>query len=328
MRLTSIEASDFLSFEELSFDLDPGLNVVVGPNGAGKSNLVRILDLVTNALEWSDGNAARAEAELSRYATSRRQGATGHGFSVRVGVELDQSWERHLIVSFVRAAAISAVLALTSDEARDGEIRQEITEDSLQAFFRGKLAITFDARPGGGWEVGYEFDHVGTGYCYMLRGRASDGLIVSGRLAPGQSHGRGGPILVSRLLPQGYDQPFSFDLASLLPTADGDARLDIEPFDQARLTPTLREFAELAEVDVTQRRVYTLASILRRIVRGSLVIRADQRLPPREEYPPAALATQPPLTDVSLGDRGWPGGANPAGRRGPLGGGHAQRGDR
>jgi len=164
VRLTSIEASDFLSFEELSFDLDPGLNVVVGPNGAGKSNLVRILDLVTNALEWSDGNAARAEAELSRYATSRRQGATGHGFSVRVGVELDQSWERHLIVSFVRAAAISAVLALTSDEARDGEIRQEITEDSLQAFFRGKLAITFDARPGGGWEVGYEFDHVGTGY--------------------------------------------------------------------------------------------------------------------------------------------------------------------
>jgi chromosome segregation ATPase len=42
MRLTHIQARDFLSFGEFSLnDLDPQLNVIVGPNGAGKSNVVR-----------------------------------------------------------------------------------------------------------------------------------------------------------------------------------------------------------------------------------------------------------------------------------------------
>jgi hypothetical protein len=298
VRVTSIEATDFLSFEELSLSLDSGLNVIVGPGGTGKSTVVRILDLVTQVVDWSETSDARTQTALGQYASALRHDATGHGFCVRVGVELDQPEERQRIVTFVRAAAMSALLGLTSDQTRDDEVRHAITEQHLHSLFRGKLAVTFDARLGGGWSVGYEFAYDSRSYCYVLRGLPPAGQIVPGPLAPSHPPYQSGRTLTPRMLPQGTDQPVSFDLASLLPANDA-ASLVVDPFDPSRLTPTLREFAEFAEADLTQPRYYTLASMLRPILHGSLILRTDQRLPPRQDYDPTALGTQPPLTDPS-----------------------------
>ncbi len=298
MRLTAIEAADFLSFENLVFTLDPGLNVVVGPGGSGKSTLVRVLDLVVRALDSTELGAARL---LEEYASAQRHDATGPGLCVRVGVELDQPSERQAMVTFVRAAVMSALPDGVADKYRDAydeQVRDVISEHHLRPLFRGKLAVAFDARPEGGWSVAYEFFYNGRWSCYMLLGRPSAGQIVPGPLTPGHPPGQGGPHLFDWLRPQGGDR-LDFDLASLLPGDDGTITLTVGLLDPSRLTPSLREFAILAEADVTVSRYYTLAPMLRRVLRAALVLRTDQRLPPRQDYNPAVLGTQPPLTDPS-----------------------------
>lgn len=299
MRLTAIEATDFLSFENLTFTLDPGLNVVVGPGGSGKSTLVRVLDLVVRALDSTQPGAARPTEE---YASAQRHDATGPGFCVRVGVELDQPSERQAMVTFVRAAVMSGLPDGVADKDRDAydeQIRDAVGEQDLLGLFQGRLAVAFDARPGGGWSVGYEFFHDDRWYCYMLAGRASAGQIVPGPLTPGHPPAQGGPQLLDRLRSRGGGDRLVFDLAALLPADDGTITLTVGPLDPSRLTPSLRGFATLAEADVTERRFYTLALVLRSVLRGALVLRTDQRPPPQQQYVPAALGTQPPLTDPS-----------------------------
>ena len=74
MRLTHIEADDFLSFSELRLDgLDPKLSVIVGPNGAGKSNIVRIVDLLVLALTWSSDR--EPGERMRKYAEAGRRGS-------------------------------------------------------------------------------------------------------------------------------------------------------------------------------------------------------------------------------------------------------------
>ncbi len=298
MRLTAIEATDFLSFDNLTFTLDSGLNVVVGPGGSGKSTLVRVLDLVVRALDSAETGDAHV---LEEYTSALRHDASGPGFCVHVAVELDQPSERQAMVSFVRAAVMSVLPDGVPDKDRnayDEQIREAISEQHLLGLFRGRLAVAFDARPGGGWSFAYEFSHDDSWSCYMLAGRPSAGQIVPGPLTPGHPPAPGGPHLFDRLRPDGGR--LVFNLATLLPAGDGTITLTAGPFwDSSRLTPSLREFAALADVDVTQNRYYTLARVLRSVLRGALVLRTDQRRPPRQDYAPAMLGTQPPLTDPS-----------------------------
>lgn len=271
--------------------------MVVGPGGSGKSTLVRAVDLVVRALDSTETGDARL---LEEYASAQRHDATAPGFCVRVGVELDQPSERQAIVSFVRAAVMSGLSDVDADPGYDDQVRDGIDERHLLELFRGKLAVTFDARPGGGWSVGYEFSYNDRWYCYMLLGRPSAGQIVPGPLTPSHPPAPGGPRLSDRLGLQDGSEQLVFDVASLLPGEDGGTlTLTVGLLDLRGLTPSLREFATLADVDVTQRRYYTLARVLRPILHGALVLRSDQRLPPLQDYDPVALGTQPTLTDPS-----------------------------
>ena len=48
MIFTDIRVQNFRSYEDASFELGAGVNIVVGPNGAGKTNLLEAL-LVSTA---------------------------------------------------------------------------------------------------------------------------------------------------------------------------------------------------------------------------------------------------------------------------------------
>src|ERR1022692_276582 len=94
VRLRWVEAEGFLSFGgRVRLELGPGLTVVTGPNAAGKSNLGRCLDVARAAVESVLGDTA-ARVRLSLYDDAGYEGAGE--FVVRLGLDLDQEWERNL----------------------------------------------------------------------------------------------------------------------------------------------------------------------------------------------------------------------------------------
>jgi hypothetical protein len=111
MRITRIEAHDFLAFDELSLeDLSPTLSVVVGPNGAGKSSLRRTLELVDRAVRWSAESNPDAWERLRGYTGAIRRGAATPRYWVRVGLELTEPEEQELVAQWLRFAVLSTAL--------------------------------------------------------------------------------------------------------------------------------------------------------------------------------------------------------------------------
>lgn len=60
MALTDIRLQNYRSYSDSSFELSPGVNIVVGPNAVGKSNLIESLLLILN------NQAYRGKSELVR----------------------------------------------------------------------------------------------------------------------------------------------------------------------------------------------------------------------------------------------------------------------
>lgn len=56
MILTHLELRDFRSYEKLSIDFGPGLNLVLGENATGKSNLCEAIHYLSLARSWRTGN--------------------------------------------------------------------------------------------------------------------------------------------------------------------------------------------------------------------------------------------------------------------------------
>ena len=250
MRLTSIEASELLSFDTLRLDDLPQTLVIVGPNGAGKSNLLVLLRIVLAAIDRAANFSQDAYQALLRFAASRRLGATRTSMSsVRLGIALTESWEHELLVSFIRAAIASSVMRDTASNwdasASIAWIREHISEIVLAPLTNGSIVVDLADAAAGTWEMGFEFDVGGERFAWVLEGRPSRGTLTraadAGRLdVPGYAVGQK-LDLDERRVPK---QPFT--VADLLPPA-GEARLvTLDPGAQwAELT---REFAALAGI--------------------------------------------------------------------------------
>ncbi|MGH9044783.1 MAG: AAA family ATPase [Acidimicrobiales bacterium] len=182
MKVTSLQVSNLLSFDDFRLDFDDHLTVVVGPNGAGKSNLVRVLDLVTKLVDWADERSRSgaapptpADAVLSSYVQARHDGSgPGTPMEVCLGVEFAAPSERSRIVSFVRAAVL-ATLAEEShagDEERKsrlaGWVAAEIDEEKLAPLFSGSLRFRHPGYDEALWEGRYEFSVNGALYDWIL----------------------------------------------------------------------------------------------------------------------------------------------------------------
>ncbi len=182
VKLTSLRVSNLLSFDEFELTLGDGLTVIVGPNGSGKTNVVRVLDLVSKLVDWSDErsrSAAVAPSPAGSVLTSYVQAMhndppQGTPIEVRVRVEWTTDSERERIVGFVRAAVL-ATLAEESqahDEPRKATLSawvlREIDETKLAPLLQGTLAFHHPGYENAVWEAWYEFEHRGRFYDWTL----------------------------------------------------------------------------------------------------------------------------------------------------------------
>ena len=307
MRLTHIEAANFLSLREFRLALD-GRNVIVGPNGAGKSNVFRCVDLAAKALAVAHDTGGGAYQLLDDYATAANRRSGDPSFEVRIGLEFTESWERQLILLFVRAATLTNLLVSRSEPvvpiAVDGQVRKAITATKIRTLNRGVLVVRFD--PGQWpWSVGYAFDHKTTRYTYGLRGSAHSG-VVHGNLPPATQQSLGGPRLVDRLLPgdekkgvkPGSGDFKDFDLGMLLPNAGEYVDVSVQPIPQQGGTPILNSFGEHFP-SPHNNRIFSIAVVLDRILSQSLVTLGDRRGLPKIHYSAEDLQRPPLLADGS-----------------------------
>lgn len=98
MHLGWLELRDFRSYESLSFEPDPGLNVLIGPNGAGKTNVLEAIGYVSRLTSFRgapDGALIRsgAPAAVVRGGVQRESG------ELKVEIELPVESRRRILVN-------------------------------------------------------------------------------------------------------------------------------------------------------------------------------------------------------------------------------------
>jgi predicted ATPase len=277
MRLTHIEADDFLSFSELRLDgLDPKLSVIVGPNGAGKSNIVRIVDLLVLALTWSSDR--EPGERMRKYAEAGRRGSGSERFCVRVGVELDQEYEREMLVTWLRVALLSTFASTNQSrgESVDAYLLQVIDKQAVEILSRGSVVVLFQRLPAGRFFVGYEFEVDQQTYCYVMRGDRQGG-IVRGRLdeqvpRSGSTHSRD-LLLVDEELANSSesDMPLDFKVGRLLPGEGEFVELNVQPLHNFHETGTVHEFMRVFGFGVDNR-TYMLDVVLVRLFAEIMIV--------------------------------------------------------
>jgi energy-coupling factor transporter ATP-binding protein EcfA2 len=282
MRLTQIEAHDFLSFSELHLDeLDPKLNVIVGPNGAGKSNIVRIVDLLVLALSWSSGR--EPGERMRKYAEAGRRGSGSERFCVRVGVEVDQDYERDLLIAWLRIALFSTFVGTNQSraESTDGYLLGAIDRDMVDFLSRGSVVVAFRRLPAERFFVGYEFEVDGQTFCYIMRGDQAGG-IVHGRL---EEHvWRTGSVqvgstrspdrlFVDEELDNSSEQDIGFDFnpGRLLPGEGEFIQLAGQPLFNWQETSTVQEFMRVLGFGI-ENRTYMLDVVLARLLDEIMIV--------------------------------------------------------
>jgi OLD-like protein/AAA domain-containing protein/putative AbiEii toxin of type IV toxin-antitoxin system len=180
VQLQSICADGFLSFgRPVRLELGTGLTVVTGPNGAGKTNLGRCLDLARASVRPTSSDPASERLDLYKDAGYE----AADRFTVRLGIDMDQQWERELVLAFARACftggPASGVERETRPEVRDEKARQWLKLDSLAPLWSGTLVINYLATTQWPWTVAWEFVHLGKSWHVVLKG------ADAGELRPG-----------------------------------------------------------------------------------------------------------------------------------------------
>ena len=302
MRVSSVRATDFFSFDELALAVGPRLTVLLGPNGAGKTNVIRAIQLARQAVQFAASQTQAGAGNLAVYVAARRDGAPSDSRTeVTVGIELDAERERQLAVQFVRAAIVSGL-------ARDAKgspvtpvvlqwVHQQVDEDALAPLFAGELAVKVPREGGDSWEASYRFTAGQATYEIDLTGGLG-GIRLEG---DDRQNGFQYDTMSSRLglRADSVDQAQPFDLARVLPEFGHMTALSVEPITAQPVLDALRQFYVALGVDTRggPSRLYGLASILDPLIRQGIAILSEARLPPRTAYG----ASEVPTDD----DRSW-----------------------
>ncbi len=293
MRLTTIQATDLFSFEELSLTVGPQLTVMVGPNGAGKTNVIRALQLVRIAVAFAAEQSQAALQRLAVFAAAKRAGAApGDGASVTIGIEFDSADERRLIGGFVRAAVVSGLAREAATRQVTAQvlrwINEQITDDTLAPLMSGEIVVDFPRYADDRWEVAYRFAVDQTTYVVDLTG----GLGGIRLARDDRRDGLRSAAIGSRvgLRADAVDETQPFGLARALPEAGEFTGLSVDPYPAQPLPDALYRFYASVGAGTPSRgaRMYGFASTLDPIVRRGVAILSETRLPPRATFPAAA----------------------------------------
>ena len=334
MRLVTLHIENLLSFDEFDLDFDEALTVLVGPNGSGKTNVIRVLDLVTKALDWTDGRwgpdatGASAQLALDAYAKARHHdSASEQPVRVRLGLEFTSARERDLMTTFVQAALLSTALG----EATGGQPPTELfawsstaTEEKLRSLYSGAIVLEHAGIDHAPWDVAYEFCHDGEVYRWVLAGAPTWGGIVradelspAGVVANLQSE-RLLPLLfgsgVTMTSPPALPSPLPpFEFKAICPMGDKLVPLILQTGTTtftAEQEP-YRRFTRLAAIPVwpaAQNRAYTPARVLRIVLNEGFVMLGEQyrglggggaAMRPPGFYSWQELAVPPPRRDLA-----------------------------
>ena len=198
MRIRCLTVNNVLSFDAFELAFDDRRTVIVGPNGAGKTNVVRVLDLVDNALNWANERYSRTPAEQSSAAVLTalarapfRSRPPDRPRTIRLKVELTTEDEKARVQAYVRAAVLSTLRNETSrsgDSALVAEwLMSSFLDDELKPLWRGTIGLEHSGIPRAQWLVYYEFEGASGPYRWLMGGGNQVGIVPA---APQSQPGR------------------------------------------------------------------------------------------------------------------------------------------
>ncbi|MHB8262319.1 MAG: AAA family ATPase [Acidimicrobiales bacterium] len=305
MKLTRLIIDNLFSFDHLELDqIDPSLTTIVGPNGSGKTNLTHLFALAATALDWVEERAPQmvldprsAQGILSSYAAARyRSAPVGQPLRLEIGIELTSVAEREYLTCFVQSAIISTVLSRGQWQQESGPrlaawAVEQVTPERLSPLMSGTLVLEHPGSAHAPWQVLYQFRYDDTAYRWMLADRYGRYGIVT---IDDDSGGGRGLLPMADLAQSLFDVTSSetqtHELPSPLPKFSFE-KLCPEPgkvvellvqggtgyFDRD-LEPHRRfgEIVGLTSSWALPNRAFSLASVLRLIVRRGVVVIGEQ----------------------------------------------------
>lgn len=297
VELKFIEASGFLSFgERARLDVGRGLTVVTGPNGAGKSNLGRCLDVARAVIgRGSDDPAAR---RLELYGDASYEG--GNSSEVRLGLALDEDWERELVWAFVCAcyATVGPEESGRADE-RDEIVRDWLVQDSLAVLWSGSLVVGYEAAAASPWFADWEFGSQGAEMWHVVLAGEGAGRLVPGpamhRLRAGGARGFFDWLLASK---PGADPVPSLDFGVALKSAGMPVTFSVQPVTDGWVPESVRRLGSLLGMDY-ENRGFRFDQVMSVVLQRGVALTDNRRLPLRRHFGLEELGQPADLRDGS-----------------------------
>jgi hypothetical protein len=295
MRLLWVEPEDFLSFGGVTrVTLGPGLTVVTGPNAAGKSNLGRCLDAARAAVCRAAGNA-EGSARLDLYEDTGFEGRDQ--FAIRLGMELDQRWERELACAYTAAALESGAddsSGTLSAEELGKLAALALRPASLEPLFSGVLVVRFSAARRWPWSAEWEFGPDGQRWSVALSGERPATLYPLS--ARSEAERMGGVRFAKWLL--GNDRRGAEAVSMALGDALGRhayVSYTVQP-SSGETRPRARELASLLGMHA-EGQSFAFSHVLARVLARGLVLTDNRRLPLQRVFSLAELGRAADLRD-------------------------------
>ncbi|MET8630934.1 hypothetical protein ABZW30_45870 [Kitasatospora sp. NPDC004669] len=322
MKISRVDARDFLSFGDLRLLVRPDLTVVTGPNGAGKSNLGQAVDVVCTLLGSYTG--VPDNGRLGLFAQAGRFGS--ERFEIALGIELDQPWERDLVVAFLRTAYIcSPPTGRSTSRTREDTAVRLFDAQSAAFLYSGTLRVRYDARRSAPWSAVWECGEDGAAWCVGLVGPQQGQLFpgtVDGQKPVKQhlslfagfeefeslestepdAHKAGSDRDEVPAIPAGADQPRDpVDLRARLISLECSVTLGVGPAqagNEPRPAPVLA-LARALHIDKPDQATYDFTAVMATILRKGILLTNNRRLPLARRFPSDRLHEPQDLRDGS-----------------------------
>lgn len=298
MLLRSVWSKGFLSFgEAVHLRVDPGLTVVTGPNGAGKSNLGRCLEVGRAAIGRAAGDPAADRLDVYRDAGYQGAGS----FEIRIGLDLDQRWERDLVRAFMCAAFANSPELYAQPQGQspaelDELARACIPEASLAPLWSGCLVVHYDSAMPIPWRADWEFGQGERTWHITLSGHSGyqlrPGRVPSSAVAVGS---RG---LTQWLLDAKPQDELVLDFGQALRSAEQPVTFNVASMSGSGAIPeSLHELATALGVPDYGNKNFGFDEVLSAVLQRGIVLTDNRRLPLERRFTLEELSRSLDLRD-------------------------------